>query len=84
MRTPHGDGMPIGRPRRNRRSAERRAIRDAIWFALVFGAVALINAILGLALIEALGFIDAQAPGSAAGAAACSRRVGRSAAPADT
>lgn len=54
---------PITRERRDQRAAEVRALREVVLFAVVFGGAVLINAVLGLVLIEMFGSIDAQPTG---------------------
>lgn len=62
--------------RHDQRAAELGAFRDVLLFAAVFGGVVLINAILGLVLLEVFGTLEAQPTGPAEGAAAVSRRLG--------
>lgn len=50
----------VGRRWRGRQGAGWRALRDAVLFSVVFGAVVLANTILGLLLIEAFGTLEPQ------------------------
>lgn len=46
------DGEPISRGQLDRRAAEARALRNALFAAALFGGVVLINGILAILLIE--------------------------------
>ena len=73
-------GEPISRGQLDRRAAEIRALRDALFVAAFFGGVVLINGVLAILLIEffqSIGWWEVQSAGSAEGAAALSGRLGR-------
>ena len=55
------DGEPITRGRRDRHAAETRAFGNAVLFAVVLGIVVIINAVLGVMLIDLLGSLDSEA-----------------------
>jgi hypothetical protein len=48
------DGEPISRGQIDRRSADRRALGDVLWFVALFAAAVLVNGILAILGIEAL------------------------------
>lgn len=54
------DGGPIVRGRQDLHAAERRALHEVVIFAVVFGSVVLVNAVLGLFLIELYGSMEPQ------------------------
>jgi hypothetical protein len=60
MRPIRDDGEPIARGQRDRRAAERRALGDAIWLAALVAGAVLLNAVLGLFLLEVFGSGEAQ------------------------
>jgi hypothetical protein len=64
---------PTARERRDQHSAETQAVRDVLLFAAVFGGIVLINAVLGLVLIEVFGSLEPQPSGPSGAIAATSR-----------
>jgi hypothetical protein len=74
------DGEPISRGQLDRRAAEMRALRGALFVAAFFGGAVLINGILGILLIEffqAIGWWEVPPATGAEGAAALSGQFGR-------
>jgi hypothetical protein len=55
---------PTTRGQRDHRSSETQALREAALFAVVFGGLVLINAVLGLFLIEVFGSLEARPTGN--------------------
>lgn len=77
------DGEPISRGQLDRRAAEIRALREALFVVAFFGGVVLINGILAIVLIEffqSMGWWEVQPAGGAEGAAGLAGRFGRRAA----
>ena len=77
MRPSRDRGEPISRGRQDRRSAERRALGDALFFAALFGGVVLVNGILAALLIEflqAMGWWEVRAAETSHGPIELSRR----------
>jgi hypothetical protein len=66
------DGEPISRGQLDRRAAERRALRDSLFAAALFGGVVLI-----IEFFQSIGWWEVQPAGGAEGAAALSGRLGR-------
>lgn len=67
---------PFTPDRHDQRAAERQAIRDVFLFALVLGGAVLINAVLGLFLIEVFGSLEPRPTGNLEREAVLSRRLG--------
>jgi hypothetical protein len=59
-----------GRDRRDRRTAEMRALRSVLLFAVILGGVVLANTLIGLVLLEAFDALEAKPAGFARRAAA--------------
>ena len=55
------DGEPMAPGRRDRHAAETRAFRNAVLFGVVLGIVAIINAVLGVMLIDVFESLDSEA-----------------------
>jgi hypothetical protein len=53
-------GEPVSRGQRDRRAAQRRALREALLFSVVLGGVVIINAVLGLLLIDFFASLDGE------------------------
>jgi len=76
----HDDGEPISRGQVDRPAAEARALRDSVVGAALFGVLFLLSGILAallIAILQSIGWWEAQAAGAEAGATALAEQLGR-------